>query len=187
MGLLDIVLIAAGLSMDAFAISISLGLSANNSRKLECYYPAFCFGFFQGLMPFIGCFAGTFFAVRVQQLAHWIAFVFLGIIGSKMILESFSHEKKVSEVPFHAGKILVLAIITSIDALMVGVTFAFFKINLVLAMIIIGIVTFLISIAGIKIGQLFGERYKPKAEFIGGAVLLLLGIKILTEHWPKRF
>ena len=176
----EIILIAIGLSMDAFAISITLGLSVNSSKKIEFFIPGLYFGFFQALMPLIGYFTGALFTDKIQQYDHWIAFILLGSIGGKMIIESFSKDKeKPKKDPFHPGKMLVLAIATSIDALMIGVTFAFFQINLILAVAIIGCTTFFLSTAGVKIGQLFGERFKSKAELIGGVVLLLLGMKIL--------
>ena len=183
MKLLDIIFIAVGLSMDAFAISITLGLSVNTSKKLEYIIPGLYFGFFQALMPLVGYFTGALFADKIGQFDHWIAFVVLGFIGSKMIIESFSQKKeKINNDPFNAGKMLVLAIATSIDALMVGVTLAFFSINIITAIAIIGLITFIISVCGVKIGLLFGERFKSKAEFAGGVVLLLLGMKIIVEH-----
>lgn len=180
MGLLEIIIIAVGLSMDTFAVSITLGLALNNSKKIRYFVPGMYFGFFQALMPVIGYFAGVLFAGKIQQYDHWIAFILLGSIGGKMIIGSFSREKeKTVKDPFNPGRMLALAIATSIDALMVGVTFAFFKINLLLAIAIIGVTTFLLSAAGVKIGQLFGEKFKSKAELIGGIVLLLLGMRIL--------
>ena len=134
-------------------------------------------------MPLFGYFAGTHLANKFQTLDHWVAFILLGIIGGKMIKDSFSKkEEKAKENPFQFTKILVLAIATSIDALAVGVTFAFLKINIVKAVIIIGLITFCLSIAGVKIGNVFGAKYKSKAEFIGGAILVLLGVKILVNH-----
>ena len=183
MNLLEIILIAAGLSMDAFAVSITLGLSVEKPKKIQYLIPGIYFGFFQALMPFIGFTAGKLFADMVQQFEHWIAFALLALIGANMIKESFSKkEEKSEDNPFNFLKMLVLAIATSIDALAVGVTFAFFKLNIVTALIIIGLTTFLFSIAGVKIGNIFGKKYKSKAEFAGGAVLVLLGLKILIEH-----
>ena len=183
MKLLDIIFIAVGLSMDAFAVSITLGLSVNTSKKLEYIIPGIYFGFFQALMPLIGYFTGALFSNKAGQFAHWIAFVLLGFIGSKMIIESFSRKKEtIYNNPFNAVKMLVLAIATSIDALMVGVTFAFFDINIINAIAIIGLITFIISVCGVIIGQFFGMRFKSYAEFIGGAVLLLLGMKILVDR-----
>jgi putative Mn2+ efflux pump MntP len=183
MGLPEIILIAIGLSMDAFAVSITLGLSVRKPTVKEALIPGIYFGFFQALMPLVGFFAGTFFAHKIQSFDHWIAFVLLGIIGGKMIKESFSNDDdKVNENPFQFVKMLLLAIATSIDALAVGVTFAFFEINIFFAVIIIGLTTFCISICGVKIGNVCGAKFKSKAEFIGGAVLVALGIKILVEH-----
>jgi len=183
MGLLEIMIIAVGLSMDAFAVSITLGLSARRAKIRELFIPGIYFGFFQALMPLIGYFAGVCFADKIHSLDHWIAFVLLGLIGGKMIKESFSHEdEKVHENPFQFLKMLLLAIATSIDALAVGVTFAFFEINIFKTIIIIGLTTFCISVGGVKIGNLFGSKFRSKAEFIGGAVLVVLGIKILIEH-----
>ena len=185
MGLPEIILIAAGLSMDAFAVSITLGLAVKKPKIIQYLTPGIYFGFFQALMPLIGYFTGTLFAYRIQQFDHWIACALLGFIGGKMIKDSFSNkpeEEKQKENPFHLTKMLVLAVATSIDALAVGVTFAFFEINIIAAVIIIGLTTFGISIAGVKIGNMFGKKFKAKAEFSGGAVLILLGIKILLEH-----
>jgi putative Mn2+ efflux pump MntP len=183
MELFEIILIAVGLSMDAFAVSITLGLSVKKLKIKEALIPGVYFGFFQALMPLIGYFVGTFFAHKIQSFDHWIAFTLLVIIGGKMIKDSFSKEEdKVKENPFQFATMLLLAIATSIDALAVGVTFSFFEINIILAIIIIGFTTFCISIGGVKIGNVFGTKYKSKAEFIGGAVLVILGFKILIEH-----
>jgi putative Mn2+ efflux pump MntP len=183
MTILEIILIAIGLSMDAFAVSVTLGLSVRKPTIKEILIPGIYFGFFQALMPFLGYFAGTLFANNIHSVDHWIAFVLLGLIGGKMIWESFSkEEKKVKKNPFQFTTMLLLAIATSIDALAVGVTFSFFEINIFMAIIIIGLTTFCISIGGVIIGNLFGAKYQSKAEFIGGAVLILLGLKILGEH-----
>lgn len=183
MGLTEIIIIAIGLSMDAFAVSITLGLSVKKLKIKHVLIPAIYFGFFQALMPLIGFFAGTMFANKIQNFDHWIAFILLGIIGGKMIRESLSKgEEKVKENSFQFVTMLLLAIATSIDALAVGVTFAFFEINIFLAIILIGLTTFCISLGGVKIGNIFGAKYKSKAEFIGGAVLVILGLKILAEH-----
>ena len=183
MGLLEIIIIAVGLSMDAFAVSVALGLSVKRPHIKEVLIPGIYFGLFQAIMPLIGFFAGKFFADKIQSLDHWVAFVLLALIGGKMIWESFSKEgKKVNGNPFQFTKMLLLAIATSIDALAVGITFAFFRINIFSAIIITGLTTFCISIVGVKIGNVFGSKYKSKAEFIGGAVLIILGLKILLEH-----
>ncbi|HCC38149.1 MAG TPA: hypothetical protein DEQ14_11365 [Treponema sp.] len=182
MSILEIVLIAVGLSMDAFAVSITLGLSAQKPRLKEYLIPGIYFGFFQALMPLAGFFAGTFFAQKIQNLDHWIAFVLLSFIGGKMIKDSFSKDEETSSADqFHFVKMLLLAVATSIDALAVGVTFAFFDVNIFMAIAITGFTTFFISIGGVKIGNIFGNKFKSKAEFLGGAVLIILGIKILIE------
>jgi len=179
----EIILIAIGLSMDAFAVAITLGLSAKKPKIIEYFIPGIYFGFFQALMPFIGFFAGTYFIEKIQILDHWMVFLLLGFIGGKMIKESFSkNEKQVNVNPFQFIKMLFLALATSIDALAVGVTLAFFKINIYIVITIIGLTTFLISIGGVMVGKTFGIRFKSKAEFLGGVVLVLLGIKVLIEH-----
>jgi putative Mn2+ efflux pump MntP len=183
MKLLDIILIAIGLSMDAFAISITFGLSVKKPKIIEYFIPGIYFGVFQALMPFIGYFAGTLFFFFFQEFDHWVAFVLLGFIGGKMIKEFFSlFEEKTKENSFRFITMLLLAIATSIDALVVGVTFAFFAVNIYFAIIVIGLTTFCISVLGVKIGNIFGKKYKSKAEFVGGAALVLLGAKILIEH-----
>ena len=183
MGLLEIILIAVGLSMDAFAVSITLGLSVPRPGIKQIALPGIFFGFFQALMPTIGYFAGVLFAEKIQQFDHWIAFALLVIIGGKMIKESLSkNEEETNENAFKLVKMFVLAIATSIDALAVGVSFAFFEVNIFMAAAIIGVTTFFIAMAGVKIGNVFGARFKSKAEFAGGAILIILGIKILVEH-----
>jgi len=179
----EIFLIGVGLSMDAFAVSITLGLTVKKPKIIEILIPGLYFGFFQALMPFIGFFAGTYFAKYVQSLEHWVAFVLLGFIGGKMMKDSFSSdEEKTDTHPFMFVKMLLLAIATSIDALAVGVTFAFFQLNIFITIFIIGLTTFCISTAGVITGNIFGTRFKSKAEFLGGAVLVLIGLKILIEH-----
>ena len=186
MGLFEIILIAIGLSMDAFAVSITLGLSVKKIGMKEILIPCIYFGLFQAVMPLIGYFAGMSFADKIQNIDHWIAFVLLGIIGGKMIKESFSKEEtKVNGSPFQFTKMLLLAIATSIDALAVGITFAFFEVNIYKSVIIIGLTTFFISAGGVKIGGIFGAKFKSKAEFLGGVILIILGVKILVEHLIK--
>jgi putative Mn2+ efflux pump MntP len=184
MGLLEIILIAVGLSMDAFAVSITLGLSVKEAKLKVMLIPGLYFGFFQALMPAIGYFLGTYFANKIQSMDHWIAFVLLGCIGGKMIKDSLSKEEKeeTNENSFQFIKMLIMALATSIDALAVGITFAFFNVNIFNAIIITGFTTFFVSICGVKIGNIFGMKFKSKAEFIGGAILVLLGIKIVIEH-----
>jgi putative Mn2+ efflux pump MntP len=183
MGIAEIIFIAIGLSMDAFAVSITIGIAVKKPGVKEMLIPGIYFGFFQALMPLIGYFAGTRFAYRIQHLDHWVAFVLLGFIGGKMIKDSFTREEeKDKEFSFGFVTMLMMAIATSIDALAVGITFAFFTINILIAITIIGFTTFFISTAGVKIGHMFGTRFKSKAEFIGGIFLVLLGVKILVEH-----
>ena len=171
--------------MDAFAVSITLGLSRERLKIQESLIPGLYFGVFQALMPFIGFIAGINFSGRIQHLDHWVAFILLGFIGGKMIKESFAKKEdsnSVNENPFMFVKMLLLAVATSIDALAVGITFAFFRINIYTAISIIGITTFFISTGGVFIGKTFGARFKSKAEFLGGFILVALGIKIVIEH-----
>lgn len=183
MSYIEIILIAVGLSMDAFAVSIMLGLSAEKPTLKQYLLPGLYFGFFQALMPLTGYFAGTIFAEKIQDFDHWVAFALLAFIGANMIRESFSkEEEKPNENKFKFVNMLLLAIATSIDALAVGVTFAFFKINIFAAVAVIGITTCFISTGGVKIGSIFGTRFKSKAELSGGIILVALGIKILIEH-----
>jgi putative Mn2+ efflux pump MntP len=184
MGLIEIILIAVGLAMDAFAVSVTLGLSNKNLTPAKMMIPGVYFGAFQALMPLIGYFAGINFASKIQSFEHWIAFALLGFIGGKMIWDSFSKEpeKEMADNGFGFVKMLLLGIATSIDALAVGVTLAFFNVKIFIAAAIIGAITFVLSGVGVKIGNIFGTKYKSKAEFIGGAVLVLIGIKIVIEH-----
>jgi len=183
MSIFEVIIIAIGLSMDAFAVSITLGLSAKEVRIKECLIPGLYFGIFQALMPLVGFFAGINFSDKIQNFEHWVAFIILGFIGGKMIKDSFSKDKEETPAnPFHFVKMLVLAIATSIDALAVGITFAFFKLNIFLAVSIIGSITLVISMLGVIIGKTVGNRFKSKAELIGGLVLVGIGAKILIEH-----
>jgi manganese efflux pump family protein len=179
----EILVISVGLSMDAFAVSITLGLEEKNPTIILILIPGFYFGFFQALMPLTGFFAGTYFAKNIQFLDHWVAFILLSAIGANMIKESFSRkEEKPDAHPLQFIKMLLLAIATSIDALAIGITFSFFKINIFTSILIIGLTTFCISTAGVRVGNIFGTRFKSKAEFAGGTILILLGVKILIEH-----
>lgn len=181
MSLIELLLIAIGLSMDAFAVSIGKGLSVCHLRPRHSMSVGLWFGGFQAMMPLIGYALGASFASLMSAYDHWIAFVLLGIIGANMIKEAFSKEEK-SDPDFSFKTMLIMAIATSIDALAIGVSFAFLGVNIFTAAIVIGITTFLFSVAGIKIGNLFGCRYKSKSEFIGGVVLIIIGTKILMEH-----
>ena len=184
MSYIEIILIAVGLSMDAFAVSVTLGLSVQKLSLKQYLLPGIYFGFFQALMPLLGYFAGTLFAAKIQEFEHWVAFGLLVIIGANMIKESFSKEKeKTNGNKFKFIHMLLLAVATSIDALAVGVTFSFFKINIYAAIAIIGLTTFFLSICGVKIGNIFGVKFKSKAELAGGIILVALGVKILLEHF----
>ena len=182
MEIYEILLIGIGLAMDAFAVSICKGLSMKKMNWKNAVIIALYFGVFQALMPLIGYFLGMTFESIVTTFDHWVAFALLTLIGGGMIKESFDSvdEKKNDRVDFKT--MVVLAIATSIDALAVGITFAFFDVNIVLAVSIIGIITFIISVLGVKIGNRFGDKYQNKAQLMGGIILVLLGFKILLEH-----
>ena len=182
-GIPEIIIIAIVLSMDSFAVSVTLGLSAGQLKINQIFMPGIYFGFFQAIMPLIGYFAGTILAGIISSLDHWVAFTLLGFIGVKMIKESFSRNKgKTGEISFKAGKMLLLSIATSIDAFIVGITFSFLKVDIVSSILIIGVTTFMISTGGVIIGNIFGLKFKSRAELAGGIILILLGIKILIEH-----
>lgn len=181
MSIVELFVIAVGLSMDAFAVSICKGLSvpkAKNSHMLIC---GAYFGGFQALMPLIGFLLGVNFRHLITSIDHWIAFVLLGIIGINMIWEAREESEELDD-SFSAKAMLPLAVATSIDALAIGITFAFLHVSIVPAVLCIGVTTFVFSVAGVKIGNVFGAKYRSPAEFVGGAVLILLGCKILVEH-----
>lgn len=183
MHIAEILILAVGVSMDAFAVSICKGLSVCKVRPRHASLAAAWFGGFQALMPLIGYFAGVAFADIVSSVDHWIAFVLLGIIGGKMVKESFEKDECCCTDPdFSFRTMLAMAVATSIDALAVGVSLAFLKANIWSAVLIIGLTTGAFSAAGIYIGNIFGNRYKSKAEFAGGLILILIGTKILCEH-----
>ncbi len=182
MSFLELFIIAVGLSMDAFAVAIGKGLSVRQIEAKQSLKVGLWFGGFQALMPIIGYLFGASFATVVQSLDHWIAFVLLGFIGAGMIRESRHTECERGSDDFSARAMFPLAVATSIDALAVGVSFAFLQSNITLAAALIGITTFTLSVAGVYIGNNFGCRYKSKAELFGGAVLVLMGVKILVEH-----
>ena len=180
MNTLDLLLLAVGLSMDAFAVSICKGLSLGKINWRHMVLAGLWFGGFQALMPTIGYGLGSFFTDMIDAYDHWVTFILLSAIGLNTIKESFEDEEH-CDASMSPYTMLMLAIATSIDALAVGVTFAFMDIALVPSVTLIGVTTFLFSAAGIKVGSLFGMRYKNKAERIGGAVLILIGLKILLE------
>ena len=182
-----LLLMGAGLSMDAFAVSICKGLSMRKVNKKQCLVIGLFFGGFQALMPFIGWVLGSQFEQYITSIDHWIAFILLGFIGGKMVVEAIREKDEAVEVgkmdpPLDLKEMFILAIATSIDALAVGITFAFLQVPIVEAISIIGITTFVISVIGVYVGNFFGNRYKKKAELAGGMILILIGVKILLEH-----
>lgn len=184
---LELLLIGIGLAMDAFAVSICKGLAMRKVNKKQAVVIGLFFGGFQALMPFIGWALGTQFESYITSIDHWIAFVLLGFIGGKMVVEAVKPEEEEVEIdqmdpPLDIKEMFILAIATSIDALAVGITFAFLNYPIVEAISIIGIVTFIISIIGVYVGNFFGNKYKSKAELAGGLILIFIGIKILVEH-----
>ena len=176
----EMIILAIGLSMDAFAVSVCKGLSLGKIRLSHSVKAGIWFGGFQALMPVIGYFLAGLFAGFIDEFDHWIAFGLLALIGLNMIREIFSKEEKQDD-SMSVRTMLLLAIATSIDALAVGVTFAFLKVNLPLAVGIIGVTTFLFSAVGMKLGSIFGTRYQKKAQLAGGIILILIGTKILLE------
>lgn len=181
MGLLELFLIAVGLSMDAFAVSICKGLSLGKIKLKHMAIAGLWFGGFQGLMPAIGYLVGSLFADKIVAIDHWIAFLLLAFIGGSMIKESFEEDEEM-DACMDPKCMFILAVATSIDALAVGVSFAFLQVSIVWSVLFIGVVTFVFSAVGVKIGSIFGAKYKSKAELAGGIVLILIGLKILLEH-----
>ena len=177
-----LLILAIGVSMDAFAVSICKGLAMKQIKFKHMLIVGLWFGGFQALMPLIGYFLGIQFETYITAYDHWIAFILLALIGGNMIKEALSNEEETADASLAVKIMLVLAIATSIDALALGVTFAFLQVNIWEAVSFIGVVTFLFSVVGLKIGNVFGTKYKSKAEFVGGVILILLGIKILLEH-----
>lgn len=182
MGLIELFLIAVGLSMDAFAVSVCKGLAMPKCTFKKAAIVGLWFGGFQALMPAIGYILGAQFQEAIASIDHWIAFVLLALIGGNMIHEALDNDEEEADASLDVKTMFLLAVATSIDALAIGITFAFLKVNITPAVCFIGIVTFIISFAGVKIGNVFGARYKNKAEIVGGVILILLGLKILLEH-----
>lgn len=185
MGFFEIFLIGIGLSADAFSVAVCKGLNMRKLNLKHAYIIALFFGGFQAIMPLIGYLLGTNFASYIEQFDHWIAFVLLGFIGGKMAIEAIrdkdEDEEEKTDV-LKIGELTVMAIATSIDALAVGITFAFLKVNILLSVLLIGVTTFALSLVGVLIGNKFGAKYKSKAELVGGIILVLIGVKILLEH-----
>lgn len=182
MGLIELFLIAVGLSMDAFAVSVCKGLAMPKCTFKKAAIVGLWFGGFQALMPAIGYILGAQFQEAIASIDHWIAFVLLALIGGNMIREALGDDEEEADASLDVKTMFLLAVATSIDALAIGITFAFLKVNIIPAVCFIGSVTFIISFAGVKIGNVFGVRYKNKAEIVGGVILILLGLKILLEH-----
>ena len=182
MTIFELIVIAVGLSMDAVAVSMCKGLSVRRLRPRHNIICGLYFGGFQALMPVLGWLLGRQFEALIKNVDHWIAFVLLALIGANMIREAVKNEEENLNDSFSPKTMLPLAVATSIDALAVGVTFALLDVMIVPAVTIIGVTTFIFSAAGVKIGNVFGAKYKSKAELAGGIALIVIGTKILIEH-----
>lgn len=182
MGLIELFFIAVGLSMDAFAVSVCKGLAMPVCTGKRMGIVGMYFGGFQALMPVVGYFFGVQFKDVITSVDHWIAFILLGLIGANMLKEAFDDGEEETDASLDVRTMVGLSVATSIDALAVGVTFAFLKVAIGPAVIFIGVITFTLSAAGVKIGSIFGLRYKAKAEVFGGVILILMGVKILLGH-----
>lgn len=186
MSFFELFLIGIGLSMDAFAVAVCQGLCMPKLNLRQGGVIALFFGGFQALMPLIGWFLGAQFADQIKSVDHWIALVLLSLIGGNMIRESMEEEESATscsvETRLDLGRLLVMAVATSIDALAIGVTFAFLNVQILPAVTLIGITTFVLSLSGVVVGNYFGVRYKKRAELAGGLILICLGIKILLDH-----
>lgn len=183
MSLFTLFITAVGLSMDAFAVSICKGLAMKKLSLKKALIIGLWFGGFQALMPTAGYLLGTRFEQYVTAIDHWIAFILLGLIGANMVKEALSKEdENEANDSVDVKTMFLLAIATSIDALAVGVTYAFLRVSIIPAVSFIGTITFLLSAAGVKVGNVFGMKYKSRAELAGGVILILMGLKILLEH-----
>lgn len=186
MGIVELLLIAAGLSMDAFAVSICKGLGMKKVNLKVAFVLALFFGGFQALMPLIGWALGSQFLWLISPIDHWIAFVLLAVIGGKMLWEALHDEEGEDDGKpadkIDLGEFFILAVATSIDALAVGISFAALAVDIVPSILIIGVVTFCFTIAGVFVGNFFGSRYEKPASIVGGVVLILIGLRILLEH-----
>ena len=178
----SLLLLAVGLSMDAFAVAVCKGLATRKLDGRKMVTAGLWFGGFQALMPLLGYLLGSAFERYITAFDHWIAFILLGLIGANMIRESRSKEVEEVDASYAFRPMLIMAIATSIDALAVGITFAFLQVNILSAVACIGITTFVLSCVGVKVGNVFGARYKSTAELCGGILLILLGLQILLEH-----
>ncbi len=183
LGIIELFILAIGLSMDTFAVAICKGLAVNKTKASHMIITGVWFGGFQALMPLLGYFLGATFEKYVTAIDHYIAFVLLGAIGANMIKEAFSKEEDTSSCDFSFKSMFPMAVATSIDALAIGITFALLPdVKIIPAVSFIGIITFAFSAVGVKLGNVFGAKYKSKAELAGGIILILLGLKILLEH-----
>ena len=182
MSLWELFVIGLGLSMDAFAVSICKGLSVQKLSLRHNLTAGLWFGGFQALMPLLGFLLGVSFQELISSIDHWIAFVLLALIGGNMIREARGGEEEAVDASFSVKAMFPLAVATSIDALAVGVTFAFLRVDILPAVLLIGLTTFVCSSVGIQIGHVFGSRFKSRAELLGGVVLVLMGLKILLDH-----
>lgn len=183
MNLFTLFTLAVGLSMDAFAVAICKGLAMKKTDVKKAVIVGLWFGGFQALMPLLGYLLGVQFKDKITAIDHWIAFLLLGFIGVNMIKEVVQKDdEEETDDSLAPRDMLILAVATSIDALAAGITLAFLEVHIVPAVSFIGITTFILSVAGVKVGNVFGNRYKAKAELAGGIILILLGIKILIEH-----
>ena len=182
MNIWGLFLIAVGLSMDAFAVSVCKGLAVEQVKGTHLVTAGLYFGGFQALMPMLGYFLGSRFSAYITAVDHWIAFGLLVIIGGNMVREACSQEEEQADESIAVGTMLVLAVATSIDALAVGITLAFLQVDIFSAASYIGIATFCLSVLGVKVGNLFGCRWRARAELAGGIILILLGTRILLEH-----
>lgn len=187
MGFFELFLLAIGLSMDAFAVAICKGLSMREASPKKMVTVGLYFGIFQAAMPLIGYFAGTLFSRQIEAFDHWVVFILLLLIGANMIREALGKDDETdacdtNEADLSVKSMLPLALATSIDALAVGITFAMLDVRIVPAVSFIGITTFVISMLGVKIGNIFGNKYKKRAEIIGGIILIAIGLKVLLQH-----
>ena len=182
MTIIEILLIAIGLAMDAFAVSICKGISFKKMNWKKAIIVGLYFGIFQAVMPVLGYFLGTAFETLVTKIDHWIAFILLSLIGLNMLKEAFGKEEECCDDSVDFKTMVILAIATSIDALAIGITFAFLKTNILVSALLIGIITFIVCVLGVKIGNKFGDKYERKAEVVGGIILIFMGVKILLEH-----
>ena len=186
MDFVELLLIGVGLSMDAFAVAICKGLGMSRLNMKQASVIALFFGAFQAIMPFIGWAAGSWLADLITPIDHWVAFVLLAFVGGKMLWDAFHEQDDDApdemDAKLDLKELLMLAIATSIDALAVGITFAFLQVSIIPSITIIGCTTFVISFAGVAVGHIFGARFEKPATIVGGVVLILIGVKILLEH-----